>query len=168
MDVEFELRAVGEAQIADLLALYRQCEDFLALGPAPVASVAMIRGDLAASGTEGSVFCGIYDRSGLLVGVIDFSRGGYRGDSTLAHIALVMLAQSHRGRGLGTRVVHAVETIIWQGPAVRGIAVEVQANNLAGMRFWTRRGYRVVGAAALQVDGTTTVPLLREREQADP
>jgi hypothetical protein len=39
----FEIRPVGEAEMAALLAVYRECEDFLALGP--LASEQMIRGD---------------------------------------------------------------------------------------------------------------------------
>ena len=173
----FVLRTVGEAEMGALLAVYRQCEDFLALGPAPHASEEMIRGDLAASVAEGGVFCGIFvgatdigatdDGAGEMLGVVDFAVHGHGGDRAEAHLALLMLARPHRGRGLGAQVVRAVEAEIWRDAQVKAIAAEVQVNNPAAIRFWGRQGYQVVGGPERVPDGTTVYHLRKQRESED-
>lgn len=163
----FEIRPVGEANMDALLAVYRACEDFLALGPTPHASEAMIRGDLLASAAEGGRFCGVFNPAGDLLGVVDFAAHGHRGDRAEAHLALLMLASPHRGLGLGARVVQAVEHEIWHDAAVKVIAAEVQVNNPRALRFWERMGYRAVGGPELEPDGTTVYHLLRHRQPED-
>jgi len=49
----------NEAELEQVLAVYRQCEDFLALGPVAMASLEMVAADLALSGLKGGTFCAI-------------------------------------------------------------------------------------------------------------
>ena len=50
------------------LEVYRRCEDFLALGPEPKASLEMVLADLEISRQEGGCFCGIYGPTGNMLG----------------------------------------------------------------------------------------------------
>lgn len=160
---KFTLRPVGERDMDALLALYRECEDFLALGPRPYASVEMVRGDLALSAADGGLFCGIYTPGGELAGVVDFTPGSRRDNPQEAHIELLMLAPAYRGLRLGEAVVRATEATIWQAAAVQAIAVEAQVNNPDAIRFWQRMGYRIISGPHPQTDDTTSWYLRKER-----
>src|SRR5512139_4052417 len=105
----FTIRPVREDDRVDILSVYRQCEDFLALGPIPQASMAMVQADLDYSAQHGGSFCGIYDPGGTLMGVIDVIPEGYKGEPKTAFLTLLMIAQPHRAHGLGTVVVQAAE-----------------------------------------------------------
>lgn len=157
----FVIRPVDEAQEATaILDVYRQCEDFLALGPVAVASPEMIQADLRLSQEEGCTFCGIYDRqTEALMGIVDFSTSGFEGDPTLAFLSLLMIAAPFRGRGLGEAVVQAVESEIRRAGQARAIESGVQVNNPGGIRFWQRMGYRIVSAPIPMSDGTTVYRL---------
>lgn len=150
-----------------LLEVYRRCEDFLALGPAPHASEEMIRGDLAASAAAGGVFCGVFDGTGDMLGVVDFAMYGHGSHRDEAHLSLLMLARPYRGRALGAQVVRAVEAEIWRDARVKTIAAEVQVNNPAAIRFWERQGYRIVGGPEVGPDGTTVYHLCKQRESEE-
>ncbi len=160
---KFTLRPVGERDMDALLALYRECEDFLALGPRPHASVEMVRGDLALSAADGGIFCGIYAPGGELAGVVDFTPAGRRDNTQEAHIELLMLAPAYRGRRLGEAVVRAVEAAVWRAAAVQAIAAEAQVNNPDAIRFWQRMGYRIISGPHAQADSTTSWYLRKER-----
>lgn len=158
---DFTIRPCSMADVSELLGVYRQCEDFLALGPVPHASEAMIWADIKQSADEDRTFCGIFSATGAMIGVVDFAAAGYGGDQTQAFIALLMLAQPYRGRGLGTRVMQAVEAEIESDQRVTTILADVQVNNPDAQRFWMRMNYRITGNPKLQSDGTT-VWLLRK------
>lgn len=155
---------VSETDLSCLLGVYHQCEDFLARGPEPRASAEMVLRDLAASRAEDGLFCGIFDGDGRMLGVLDFTPGGRRGNPAEAHIELLMLASPHRRGGLGTAIVRAVEAEIWSDTEVEAIATEVQVNNPDALRFWKRLGYRIVAGPTLQPDGTTVFHLRKCRE----
>jgi ribosomal protein S18 acetylase RimI-like enzyme len=55
-----EIRRVTDDDLDAVLDVYRECEDFLALGPVPLASMEMVRSDIATSQGEGGLFCGIF------------------------------------------------------------------------------------------------------------
>ncbi len=74
-----EIRPVGEDELDAVLGVYRQCEDFLALGPQPHASMEMVLDDVSHSRDEGGLFCGIFDAEGKMIGIVDFVPGMYRG-----------------------------------------------------------------------------------------
>lgn len=157
------LRPVGDADGDALLAVYRQCEDFLALGPEPCASPEMVQADLRHSATAGGTFCGIVDDQGTLLGVVDFVPAGWAGVPEHAFLELLMIARPYRNAGLGAHVVQLVEAAIRrQAPQVTAIWGAVQVNNPAAMRFWQQQSYRIVGEPAAQPDGTTVYPLRKE------
>lgn len=141
-----------------MLGVYRQCEDFLALGPQPRASMRMVLDDLAHSREAGGVFCGIF-RGGGMVGVVDFVPDDFDGRAGAACLMLLMIAAEHRGRGLGRKVVAAVEGEILRNAGIREICSGVQVNNPAGIAFWTRMGYEIVSGPRALPDATTCYDL---------
>jgi len=160
-ELRFTIRPVGAATEAPtILEVYRQCEDFLALGPVAQASMQMVQADLAHSRDEGRVFCGIYDRqSGLMMGIVDFMEAGFNGEPGLAYLSLLMIAAPYRSQGLGAAVVKLVEG--WIRVIGKATAIEsgVQVNNPQAIRFWERMGYRIVSEPIEYADGTTAYRL---------
>jgi ribosomal protein S18 acetylase RimI-like enzyme len=160
----FVMQSLGETpeELAQVLDVYRQCEDFLALGPAARATPEMVQADLALSRREGGIFCGIYrPEDGRMLGVVDFVVSGFDGDPGLASLILLMIAAPFRGQGLGEAVVHAVEALIRQDGRARAIDSGVQVNNPAAIRFWRRMGYKIVSGARQMEDGTVAYHLIR-------
>lgn len=160
-EVRFVLRPLDERSLPELLNLYRECEDFLALGPVPQASEQMVLADLAQSQAEGSCFCGILVDD-FLAGVVDYLPEGYEGRSGTGYISLLMIASGWRGSGLGRRVAREIEGRILAIPAVRDIMVSVQSNNPRAIAFWENLGYRIVGGPFLMPDTTTVFKLQKE------
>src|SRR5512143_3408157 len=60
------IRPIVDSDLPALLEVYRQCEDFLALGPDPHASPEMVEKDRALSRQEGGIYCGIFLESAIL------------------------------------------------------------------------------------------------------
>jgi ribosomal protein S18 acetylase RimI-like enzyme len=158
----FSLKPISNQDLQAVLEVYHQCEDFLALGPEPRASMPMVLNDLAYSQAHGGHFCGIYDPAGSLVGVVDVVLHGFEGNPAHAFITLLMIAQPFRRKGLGGEVVQAVEQEIRRNPQVEQILSGVQANNPAALRFWQRQGYQVTSGPTLQPDGTTAYQLQKK------
>lgn len=164
MTIPFVLRPIdrSKAGLAAALELYRQCEDFLALGPVAVASPAMVLADLELSDRSGGTFYGIYDPAGALIGVVDYLLAGFEGDGGLAYLELLMIAAPYRGQGLGVAVVAQVEADIRADGRARAIRAGVQANNPAACRFWARLGYQTISGPAGMPDGTVCFQLLKK------
>lgn len=153
----------SETELQRVLAVYQQCEDFLALGPVATASLEMVQADLALSQQAGGTFCAIEDmQSGEMVGVVDFVRAGFEGDPETAFLSLLMIAAPHRNRGLGAAVVRGVEEAIRGDSRVRVIRLGVQVNNPGGIRFWQRMGYTIVSGPEAHADGTVAFQLLKK------
>ena len=151
------------ADLGRILEVYRQCEDFLSLGPVPTASMDMVLADLELSKTEGGVFYAIEESvNGEMVGVVDFALAGFEGNPQLAFLSLLMIAAPHRGRGLGEAVVQAVEAAIRQDGRATVIRSGVQVNNPGGIRFWQRMGYRIISGPEPMADGTVTFQLWKD------
>jgi ribosomal protein S18 acetylase RimI-like enzyme len=153
------VRPTGASETEAILTVYRQCEDFLALGPQLNATHAMVLADLQHSVDEGGVFCGIYDAYNVMVGVVDFVSRGFEGDPTRAFLSLLMIAAPWRGKGLGAAVVRLVEAEIHRDAQVARIDSGVQVNNLAAIRFWQRCGYTIISGPNLLPDQTTVFHL---------
>jgi GNAT superfamily N-acetyltransferase len=154
---DFLLVPLSESDLEPLLALYRQCEDFLALGPQAQATRAMVLADLALSRSQGGEFYGIYLEEDL-AGVLDLIVAGFEGRAEQAYLELLMIAAPSRAHGLGGQVLAAVESRL-RAAGVVLLAAHVQVNNPEGVRFWQRHGFQVVSEPCLQPDGTTTVRL---------
>jgi ribosomal protein S18 acetylase RimI-like enzyme len=163
--VEFVIRPFlgSEADLVAILEVYRQCEDFLALGPVATASMEMVLADLELSKKEGCTYCLICSIStGEVLGVIDYSLSGFEGHPETAFLSLLMISAPHREKGLGEAVVRIVEEHIRAGACARGIESGVQVNNPGGIRFWQRMGYRIVSEATPMSDGTTAYRLWKD------
>ncbi len=158
-DQQYTIRPITKADLPAVLEAYRQCEDFLALGPQPHASMPMVLADLKISETEGGIFCGISDPAGVIAGIVDFVPQGFDGQPDHAFLSLLMIAQPYRSHSLGAEVVRTVETYIRRNPAVTAMLSAVQVNNPAAVRFWQRMGYSIVSEPEPQADGTVTVRL---------
>ena len=113
-EFSLEIRPVTRADLDNILQVYKQCEDFLALGPVPVASMEMVLKDIEISEGEGGIFCGIYKADGEMIGVIDYVPSHYKGDPT---------------QSFGKMVVKAVEKEIRRDKKVNAILSGVQVNN---------------------------------------
>jgi ribosomal protein S18 acetylase RimI-like enzyme len=160
--ITFALRPVDRndpAVLAALLEVYRQCEDFLALGPQPHASPEMVQADLDLSQKAGGIFCGIYlGPSNELAGVADYIPSGFEGNRQHAFIELLMIGRPFRSHGLGCRVVAELEAIIRKDTQITAIRLGCQVNNPNGIRFWERCGYRIIGPAEHFPDQTSGYP----------
>lgn len=158
----FSIRPITNADMPAVLEVYRQCEDFLALGPVAVASMGMVEQDVAHSTEVGGLFCGVFAADGRMVGVVDFVPCGWEGDPTAAFLSLLMIAAPERRGGLGQRIVEWVEHSICEDLQIRVIFSGVQVNNPGAIRFWQAQGYRIISEPQLMADGTTCVQLQKD------
>lgn len=148
------------AVLAAVLEVYRQCEDFLALGPQPQASPEMVQADLDLSQSSGGIFCGIFaGPADEMIGVVDYIPAGFEGNRQCAFIELLMIARPFRSRGLGYQIVAGLEAEICKDPLISAIRLGCQINNPGGIRFWQRCGYRITGPAVDYPDQTTAYPM---------
>ena len=161
-DAAYQIRPVTQADLDAVLAVYRQCEDFLALGPVATASMAMVQQDLELSREAGGLFCGIFAADGTMAGIVDYVPHDYLGDPHTAFLELLMIAGPYRNRGIGQAVVSAVEEEVRKDPEVTILCSGVQVNNPQAVRFWQRNGYRIVSEPKLHPDQTTAVDLRKE------
>lgn len=157
-----EIHPISPDDLDAVLAVYKDCEDFLALGPVSTASMMMVKADLELSRSEHGIFCGIYQANGRMIGVFDFVPDNYRGDPGIAYLELLMIAAPFRSLGIGKVVVEAVENEIRKDGKVNTIMAGVQVNNPQAIRFWTRNGYRIVSEPKLYPDQTTAVDLRKD------
>lgn len=161
---QITIRPVKPDDLAAVLEVYRQCEDFLALGPQPHASVEMVNADLEHSRLEGGIFCGVFAGSPPgMVGIIDYLRCGFEGAADTAFLSLLMIGAPYRHLGLGALIVKQVEDEIWQDPQITAICSGVQVNNPLAIRFWQSRGYAISGPPQTFADQTTAFPLRKTR-----
>jgi len=163
-DNSFEVRTITQDDLDAVLDLYRQCEDFLALGPERTASMAMVLKDIEISQSQGGVFYGVYAVDGRMIGVVDFVLSNFEGDSHIAFISLLMIAPSFRKQGIGTTILELIENEIRKDAQVTAILSAVQVNNPQALQFWQKNGYRIIGEPELQPDQTTTFRLQKDCE----
>ncbi len=161
-DFSLEIRPLTDDDLAAVLDVYRQCEDFLALGPVPDASLAMVLGDIGLSRACGGLFCGVHMSDGRMIGIVDYVPGNYEGDPHAAYISLLMIAAPFRRQGVGQAALEAIEREIRRDAQVSAILAGVQVNNPQAIRFWQRNGYRIVGGPELMPDRTTVYHLRKD------
>lgn len=80
---------------------------------------------------------------GTTVGVVDVIRGWP--NASTATIGLLLLAEQHRGAGIGRRAYAAVESEIRSWPQVTSLRAAVVATNADVVAFWTRMGFADTG-----------------------
>jgi ribosomal protein S18 acetylase RimI-like enzyme len=161
-DRTLEIHPIAHEDLDAVLEVYRQCEDFLALGPVAAASMDMVLKDLEISEDEGGIFCGIYTAGQKMIGVIDYVPNHYQGHPQAAFLSLLMIASPYRDHGIGKAVVDAIENEIRKDRQVAVIFSGVQVNNPQAIRFWQRNGYRIVSEPKLHPDQTTAVDLRKD------
>ncbi|MBN2390886.1 MAG: GNAT family N-acetyltransferase [Anaerolineae bacterium] len=165
-DDRFYIRPITPDELDAILDVYRQCEDFLALGPVPTASMEMVLQDLEISRHESGIFCGIYDAANAkMIGVVDYVPRNFEGDSRLAHLSLLMIAVPFRQQGVGKTVVEAIEAEIGKDPLVTTILSGVQVNNPQAIQFWHKRGYCIISGPTLMPDQTTVFGLRKDLDR---
>jgi ribosomal protein S18 acetylase RimI-like enzyme len=154
---------VGAGELDQVLEVYRQCEDFLALGPQPKASIEMVLADLRLSGEEGGTFYGIYEgEKEKMIGVVDYVPGGFEGREEQAFLSLLMIAAPYRSQGIGAEVVRWVEEQVANRPEIQTIFSGVQANNPGAIRFWERMGFSIIRGPEVLPDTTVAYTLRKE------
>ena len=161
-DFSLEIRPIAQDDLGAVLDVYKQCEDFLALGPVPTASMDMVLKDIELSKAEGGIFCGIFTAGGRMIGVIDYVPRDYRGQPDTAFLALLMIALPFRKQGIGRAVVEAFENEVRKDPKVSTIFSGVQVNNPQAVQFWQRNGYRIVSEPKLYPDQSIAVDLQKD------
>ncbi|MCX6832702.1 MAG: GNAT family N-acetyltransferase [candidate division Zixibacteria bacterium] len=166
-DKSFEIRAITQDHLDAVLDVYRQCEDFLALGPEPTASMEMVLKDIETSRRESGVFCGIYNAGGRMIGVVDYVQRSFEGDPHVAFLSLLLIAIPFRKKGIGKAIVGLIENEITKDGRVTAILTAVQVNNPQAVQFWQKIGYRIVSGPELQPDQTTTFRLRKDCNQSD-
>ena len=155
----FKIVQITESQLPQVLTVYRQCEDFLALGPVPKASMDMVKADIDHSKEENGLFCGIFDHKENLIGIVDFVPNMFEGNPGNAFISLIMIAKSHRNKGLGRKIIEAVENKIREDRQVKVILSAVQTNNQRAIHFWKELGYAIIGGPEPRPDKTVVYQL---------
>lgn len=155
------IRPIDHRDLDFVLEVYRQCEDFLALGPEPRASIGMVYGDIQLSIDEGGNYCGVFDFQDRLIGVVDFILS-QKGNPGHAFISLLMIALTYRRKGVGSEAVRLVEYEISKDPQITSIDSAVQINNLDAIRFWEKHGYQIVSEPVSQPDQTTVYHLCKK------
>jgi ribosomal protein S18 acetylase RimI-like enzyme len=157
----FTIRKVDEKDIDEIFDVYKNCEDFLSLGPVPRASKNMILDDFKISEEEGGVFCGIFIK-GKMIGVIDFILSNFDGNDCHAYLSLLMISAGHRRNGMGKDVVKAVEAEILKNHSISSILAGVQTNNKPAIDFWDKMGYKIVSEPQLLPDRTIAFKLQKD------
>lgn len=161
-EFELEIRPITPDEFKAVLGVYQQCEDFLALGPQPTASMAMVEKDLEMSHEDEGIFCGIYNTEGTMLGIVDYIPNNFEGELHQAFLSLLMIAQPFRSQGIGQAVVDWVEQEIRKDARMTTILSGVQVNNPQAVRFWERNGYQIVSAPELMPDQTIAVRLRKD------
>ena len=157
-----EIRPIRQDDVEAILDVYRQSEDFLALGPVSTASVEMVLKDLEISQSEGGIFCGIYRVDGKMVGVVDYVPNNFEGSLQAAYLSLLMIAAPFRKQGIGQAILEAIEKEIKKDPRIRTIRAGVQVNNPQAVWFWQKNGYQIVSGPKLMPDQTTVFDLRKD------
>ncbi len=161
-DHSLEVRPITQDDLNAALEVYRQCEDFMALGPVSTASLEMVLKDIEISEQQGGVFCGIYTPDGKMIGVVDYVPNHWEGDFQAAFLSLLMIAAPFRYQGIGAAVVEAIENEIRKDAQIITIFSGVQVNNPQAIKFWQRQGYRIVSGPTLFPDQTTAFGLRKD------
>ncbi len=160
--ISHTIRELYQSDLSQVFNVYQQCEDFLALGPIPCASMEMVKNDFHHSREEGGIFYGIFNDSGSIIGIVDVVLAGFKGNPERAFISLLMIALPYRNQGIGHKIVTDIEERIKTNPKVKVIFSAVQTNNLRAIEFWKRLGYQIYGGPQKQADTTIVYNLSKD------
>jgi ribosomal protein S18 acetylase RimI-like enzyme len=153
------IRPIEDDDLPGILEVYRQCQDFLALGPDPQASLEMVKKDIEHSRRLGGIYCCILTPDENMLGVLDYVPANFEGFPEQGFISLLMIAAPYRCRGLGQQILAQIEAKIRKNGQIHTILTAVQVNNPGALRFWQRNGYQIISGPDLQPDATYTYRL---------
>ena len=103
----------------------------------------MVFKEAADSQAHGAVFAGIrLKKTGHMVGVAVYEPSGHEGNSGMAWLALLMIAEPYHRQGYGTEACLLLEEAIFADSRVNTIRLAVLVNNPDALSFWRRMGYR--------------------------
>jgi ribosomal protein S18 acetylase RimI-like enzyme len=162
--VGLKVRLFTPKDIDATLEVYRECEDFLSLGPVPKASTEMVLADFEHSKNENGIYCCVIDKEDRQIGVLDFIP---EVRPHTAFLSLLMIAKPYRQVGNGRFVVAWLENHLFQNYATESIESGVQVNNEAGKRFWKAMGFRIGSAARILEDKTVAYEMRKELKSRD-
>ena len=148
---EFDVKPVTSADFDSTLKVYEQCEDFLSLGPVPKASKEMVQADIDHSISSNGIFCGIWDKTGVQVGVLDFIPEMEEGT---AFLSLLMISGHCRYGGIGTAILAELESHLTANYKTIILKSGVQTNNAIGIKFWKKCGFILDKEPTAIDDGT--------------
>ncbi len=157
----YTIQKVDKEEVESIYNVYKNCEDFLSLGPISTATKEMVLDDLRLSEKEGGLFCGIF-LEGEMVGIIDFVLSGYKDNPNHAYLSLLMISSNYRRKGIGMDVVKAVEREILKSKTIQSIFAGVQINNKHAIAFWEKMGYKIISGPQLMPDTTITYKLQKD------
>jgi len=133
------------------LEVYKQCEDFLSLGPVPYASMEMVQTDIDNSVNSKGIFCCIWNESEKQIGVLDFIPEVEIG---IAFLDLLMISKQYRYNGIGTSIVKELAVYLKEKYHTKIIKSGVQTNNSIGINFWKKNGFILESIPKDMNDGT--------------
>jgi len=157
-----KLIPMEERYFSGVFEVYRQCEDFLSLGPQPVASMEMVLKDIQASLTKNGVYYGIFLDESEMIGILDLIPREVENIVEAVYIELFMITPQHRQRGIGTQILRVIEANIKNKTGVNQILASAQINNPRALSFWQRNGYVIFGGPELQPDLTTVYHMKKD------
>ena len=153
---------IKESLLPQVLQVYRQCEDFLSLGPAPTATMEMVKTDIEESKRENGIYSGIEDGTGKLIGIVDYVPCTYKGNPRHAFISLIMIAAAERDKGYGKKSIAEIEARIREDGQITAIFSAVQTNNERAIKFWKEMGYKIVSGPEQRPDSTVVYRLRKD------
>ena len=159
--VNFIIKPVTHYDHAAIHEVYRQCGDFLALGTTANASMDMVIADIEEAKAEGGIYCGIFYAK-KMIGVVSYVPSHFEFRPVDAFILLLMIIPPYRRRGIGGEVVDRVENKMCTTARVRSIVCGVQTNNVDAIRFWQKKGYKIVSGPEERPDKTTVYNLRKD------
>lgn len=155
---ELRVQPISRQDLGKALEIYKQVEDFLSLGPVPIATMEMVLADIKHSQHENGIYCGIWKNLGDLLGILDFIPG----TGKIAALSLLMIAKPFQKHGYGRSIVRNLEASVKSTYGTEKILSGVQINNEAGIIFWKKMGYQIDDEPQDMGDGTTAYAMSKE------
>lgn len=159
MTPDYRIGPVADSELDYVLNVYKNCEDFLALGPVPNASMNMVVADINHSRDENGIYCGIWDNSNTMIGIIDFIPNT---DQHTSFLSLLMISKEYRNIGVGTVVETLLESHLKNNYQTSVLRSGVQINNQIGIRFWGKCGFIISEDAQDLDDGTIAFQMYKD------
>jgi ribosomal protein S18 acetylase RimI-like enzyme len=169
LDQVFNIRLIpmSEQNVPAVLEVYRQCEDFLSLGPQSAASKEMVIKDIQTCQTNQGVYYAILLAETEMIGVLAVVPREVDNTVVEAYIELLMITPRHRRKKIGRHVLKVIEANIKNKTGVFLVSTSVQTNNPDAIRFWQNNGYVISEGPERQPDSTTVYHMRKDLGQPE-